>query len=171
MGEVVLSSRGGAPATPTNPAEWVGPEAQRAARRTLRGQIARLEAELGAAVVSSFEMRGRGEAARPAVSGSGPARPLDLGELEIVRDELAARLHAAQAANASLAAFQRDRRAELQRMLLEPGRHRFRQISCEELGEPGCGVWQVRPRLGLIGMLAGWWQVKLSSGCPLPGRP
>lgn len=29
------------------------------------------------------------------------------------------------------------------------------------------GVWQVRPRLGLIGMLAGWWHVKLSSGCPL----
>jgi hypothetical protein len=27
----------------------------------------------------------------------------------------------------------------------------------------------VRPRLGLIGMLMGWWQVKLSSGCPLPG--
>jgi hypothetical protein len=26
----------------------------------------------------------------------------------------------------------------------------------------------VRPRLGLIGMLMGWWQVKLSSGCPLP---
>jgi hypothetical protein len=25
----------------------------------------------------------------------------------------------------------------------------------------------VRPRLGLIGMLMGWWQVKLSSGCPL----
>jgi hypothetical protein len=28
-------------------------------------------------------------------------------------------------------------------------------------------VWHVRPRLGLVGMLAGWWQVKLSSGCPL----
>jgi len=36
-----------------------------------------------------------------------------------------------------------------------------------ELGEGGCGVYQVRPRLGLIGMLAGWWHVKLSSGCPL----
>jgi hypothetical protein len=171
MGEAVLSIRGGAPATPTYPPERVGPEAQRAARGTLRGQIARLETELGAAVVSSFAMRGRGEAARPAASGSGPARPLDLGELEIVRDELATRLRAAQMANASLAAAQRERRAELERMLLEPGRHRFRRISCEELGDPGCGVWQVRPRLGLIGMLAGWWQVKLSSGCPLPGRP
>lgn len=171
MGEAVLSMGGGAPATPTYPAERVGPEAQRAARRTLRRQIARLDAELGAAVVDSFAMRGRGEAARPCGSGSGPARPLDLGELEIVRDELAGRLHAARTANASLAAIQRERRAELEQMLLEPGRHRFRQISCEELGEPGCGVWRVRPRLGLIGMLAGWWQVKLSSGCPLPGRP
>ena len=36
-----------------------------------------------------------------------------------------------------------------------------------DIGEPGCGVWQVRPRLGLIGMLMGWWEVKLSSGCPL----
>ena len=34
-------------------------------------------------------------------------------------------------------------------------------------GDGGCGVYQVRPRLGIIGMLAGWWHVKLSSGCPL----
>ena len=32
-------------------------------------------------------------------------------------------------------------------------------------------MWQVRPRLGLIGMLMGWWQVKLSSGCPLRRGP
>jgi hypothetical protein len=25
----------------------------------------------------------------------------------------------------------------------------------------------VRPRLGLIGMLMGWWRVVISSGCPL----
>jgi hypothetical protein len=54
-------------------------------------------------------------------------------------------------------------------MVLEPGRHRFTRVSRASLGEPGCGVWQVRPRLGLIGMLAGWWHDKLSSGCPLPG--
>ena len=28
-------------------------------------------------------------------------------------------------------------------------------------------MWYVKPRLGLIGMLMGWWEVKLSSGCPL----
>ena len=57
----------------------------------------------------------------------------------------------------------------LERMLLEPGAYRFVRIARAELGEPGCGVWEVRPRLGLIGMLMGWWQVKLSSGCPLAG--
>jgi hypothetical protein len=54
-------------------------------------------------------------------------------------------------------------------MLLEPAEHRFERVSCEDLGESGCGVWMVRPRLGLIGMLMGWWHVKLSSGCPLAG--
>ena len=55
-------------------------------------------------------------------------------------------------------------------MLRDPARHRFVRISAADVGEPGCGVWHVRPRLGLIGMLMGWWQVKLSSGCPL-ARP
>jgi hypothetical protein len=52
-------------------------------------------------------------------------------------------------------------------MLLDPARHRHVRIRRRELGESGCGVWHVRPRLGLVGMLMGWWQVKLSSGCPL----
>ncbi len=54
-------------------------------------------------------------------------------------------------------------------MLLDPGAYRFVRIARSELGEQGCGAWEVRPRLGLIGMLAGWWHVKLSSGCPLAG--
>jgi hypothetical protein len=57
----------------------------------------------------------------------------------------------------------------LEKMLLDPGRYRFVRIANREIGEPGCGVWHVRPRLGLIGMLMGWWEVKLSSGCPLVG--
>jgi hypothetical protein len=52
-------------------------------------------------------------------------------------------------------------------MLLAPERHRWERITSADLGEPGCRVWQVRPRLGLIGMLMGWWRVKISSGCPL----
>ena len=44
--------------------------------------------------------------------------------------------------------------------------HRFERVTRADLGEPGCGAWHVRPRMGLLGMLAGWWEVKLSSGCP-----
>ena len=69
------------------------------------------------------------------------------------------------------AAAQAERQAEtrllLERMLLEPGRYKWVRIANEDLGRPGCTQWHVRPRLGLIGMLAGWWQVKISSGCPL----
>ena len=96
-------------------------------------------------------------------------RLLDLGELERVRDELAERVHAARVTIAQRADEQAANRLLLERMLLEPGKHRFVRIACSDLGEPGCGAWQVRPRLGLIGMLMGWWQVKLSSGCPLAG--
>ena len=64
-------------------------------------------------------------------------------------------------------AAQKRSRLALEQMLLEPGKHRFERVSCGDLGQPGCGAWEVRPRLGLIGMLMGWWQVKLSSGCPL----
>jgi hypothetical protein len=100
---------------------------------------------------------------------AGAPRLLDLGELERVRDELASRVGEAQAAGERLAARQAAARGLLAQMLREPGHHRSTRIPLRELGEPGCGVLYVRPRLGLIGMLADWWQVKLSSGCPLPG--
>jgi hypothetical protein len=51
-------------------------------------------------------------------------------------------------------------------MLADPAAHRWARVPLAALGEPGCGAYVVRPRLGLIGMLAGWWEVKLSSGCP-----
>jgi hypothetical protein len=139
-------------------------DAQRAARRSLRMQIARLERELADAFVTAFPMGGLDEAGPG--GGSGP-RLLDLGELERVRDELAERLRAARLTIAERADAQAANRLYLERMLLEPGKHRFARVSCSDLGQPGCGVWEVRPRLGLIGMLMGWWQVKLSSGCPL----
>jgi hypothetical protein len=97
------------------------------------------------------------------------ARLLDLGELEVVRDELTERLHDARATISRRADEIAEKRLVLERMLLRPADYKFVRISRRELGEPGCGVWQVRPRMGLIGMLMGWWQVKLSSGCPLPG--
>jgi hypothetical protein len=139
---------------------------QRAARRNLREQIARLERQLADAFVTAFPMGGLQPPPAPLCA---EPRILGLGELEVVRDELTQRLHAARATISRRADEQQEKRLLLERMLLEPGRYRFARISCEDLGEPGCGAWQVRPRLGLVGMLMGWWQVKLSSGCPLAG--
>ena len=136
---------------------------ERAARRSLCQQIARLERELAEAFVTAYRLGGlplsRADRAQP--------RLLDLGELERVRDELAERLRAARVTIAERAEVQNANRLLLERMLLEPHKHRFARVAASDLGEPGCGVWQVRPRLGLIGMLMGWWEVKLSSGCPL----
>ncbi len=151
--------------TPIHSSPTVVEVDERAARRSLRAQIARLEGELADAFVTAYRMGGLERPAEPPV---GP-RMLGLGELERVRDELAERLRAARVTIAERADVQAANRVRLERMLLEPGKHRFARIACAELGEPGCGVWQVRPRLGLIGMLMGWWQVKLSSGCPLAG--
>ena len=69
------------------------------------------------------------------------------------------------------AAAQGERQAEarllIERMLLDPGAYRWVRVSNEDIGEPGCKNWHVVPRLGIVGMLAGWWHVKISSGCPL----
>jgi hypothetical protein len=137
---------------------------ERAARRSLRSQIDRLERELAEAFVTAYPMGGLGE--EPTRSCTTP-RLLDLGELERVRDDLATRVGAARATIAERADLQAANRVRLERMLLDPGRHRFVRVANRDIGEPGCGVWFVRPRLGLIGMLMGWWQIKLSSGCPL----
>lgn len=134
-----------------------------AARRALRAQIALLEHRLSSAVVDSMPDGGV-DTAVPALRGP---RVLTLGELERLRDALADRVAGARALLEERERTREDARLRLERMLLEPGRHRHVRISRRELGESGCGVWRVRPRLGLVGMLMGWWQVKLSSGCPL----
>ena len=137
----------------------------RAARRSLRRQIAKLEGDLADAFVTAFPMGGL---PLPEPAGAEP-RLLDLGELERVRDELAERLRRARLTIAARAEEHAANRLLLERMLLEPGRYRYYRVSREDIGESGCGGWRVAPRLGLIGMLMGWWQVKLSSGCPLAG--
>ena len=133
------------------------------ARRDLRDQIAKLEAELGAAVSAEFPNLLAPSPGRPGAA----ARLLDLGALERVRDELADRLRALRREAEALGARQAASRHLLERMRLEPGRYRWVRVYAADLGEPGCQSWQVRPRLGLLGMLMGWWRVKLSSGCPL----
>jgi hypothetical protein len=136
---------------------------ERAARRSLRQQIDTLERQLADAFVTAFRMGGLA----PCLSSPGEARVLDLGELERVRDELAERLRESRVTISRLAEIESANRVRLERMLLDPARYRFHRVSRRDVGEWGCGVWQVRPRLGLIGMMMGWWQVKLSSGCPL----
>jgi hypothetical protein len=136
--------------------------AEGAARLTLRGQIARLEREVSLLVVGSYP---RLEPAAPLPRLAGPRR-LSLGELERVRDALAARLSTLRAA----AAAQQERQAvaarELERMLADPPAHKWQRLTNADLGRPGCTTYHVRPRAGLLGMLMGWWQVVVSGGCP-----
>src|ERR687896_2010074 len=135
---------------------------ERAARRDLRDQIARLERELARALTEVFPRREPPRRGRSASAQAGP-RLLSLGQLERIRDELADRVASLRCNPAA---------ERLEQMRLAPQRHRWGTVTSEDLGEPGCTIWQVRPRLGLIGMLMGWWQVKLSSGCPLAtGQP
>ena len=142
--------------------ELPGAPEEAAARRQLRAQVARLEAALAAAVADSFP---GDPVVRTGPDRDGP-RLLSLGELERVRDDLHARVGDARGALAERAEREAAARRLRDRMLADPAGHRFVRVSARECGEAGCGVYSVRPRLGLLGMLAGWWEVKLSSGCP-----
>ncbi|HEY3759266.1 MAG TPA: hypothetical protein VGL37_05855 [Solirubrobacteraceae bacterium] len=153
---------------------WVapGPLAERAARHALKAQIARLERELSTIVAGGFPHIAPASDALPlaGVPGGGAARGphlLSLAELEQLRDRLATRVRDAQIQTRERDVSERRARELLERMRATPGHYKFVRLPVVALGERGCGVWEVRPRLGLIGMLAGWWQLKLSSGCPL----
>ena len=93
-----------------------------------------------------------------------------LDELEQVRDALAERIAAARVALKTQGELETSNRELLRRMLAAPAEHKWLRISRADVGEPGCGHWHSRPRLGPLGMLMGWWRVKVSSGCPLSGR-
>jgi hypothetical protein len=133
--------------------ERTAPEAP--ARRTLQTQIRRLEAALAARV----------ETAGRAPAPCGP-RLLTLAELERARDALVGAVAAADARATQEGAERECLRQLLEAARADPGAHRRLRIPRADLGLPGCGVYAVRPRLGLIGMLAGWWELTLSSGCP-----
>lgn len=141
---------------------------ERAARRTLRTQIAKLEREIAGLVADGFpHIAESPPAGRGIQSVVGAPSLLNLEQLERTRDELAGRLQEARGLVAKRAEFERASHELLERMQRDPARYRYVRLPVRDLGEGGCGVWEVRPRLGLIGMLAGWWQLKLSSGCPL----
>ncbi len=135
---------------------------ERAARRTLRAQIARLERDHATLVSTAYP---RLDPGAPTAVGAGP-RLLSLGDLECVRDALAGRVATLRQAVAEQEARQADAQRELQDMLADPPAHRWERLTNADLGRPGCTTYHVRPRAGLLGMLMGWWQVKISGGCP-----
>ena len=151
------------------PAPVVIPEVdERAARRTLREQIARLERELVRTCLDACPRLTPPDPPRALASGP---RLLSLGELERVRDELAGRLARVQGDLDAQLLRQAESRALLERMVGDPPAHKWMRVSNAQLGEPGCKHFHVRPRLGPVGLLAGWWHVKVSSGCPLASAP
>lgn len=158
------SAAGSAPARPPAlPPAGIGTGDDRAVRAELRRQIARLEREIGELFGSTFPRKG----IEWTVGAAGGPRVLGIAELERVRDRLADRIAEARSEVARRADAEEQCRALVERMIADPAEHRWVRVSNEDVGEPGCKHWHSRPRWGIVGMFAGWWRVKLSSGCPL----
>lgn len=138
------------------------------ARRTLRDQIARLEHLLAIAVaadpVAPTTAAARGRAPEPATPSA--PRLLDLAALERVRDDLVGRVDGVRSVVAERERAVRGHRARLEAMLADPAAHRGELVTGQQLGLAECVRWRVRPLLGPVGRLAGWWRVRMSSGCP-----
>ncbi len=147
---------------PTLPVPATTP-AERPARRALLDQIERLEGELCSLFVASWPRKGL----EFSVPGRGGPRVLSLDELEALRDDLAERVGDARRSMADRTYLEEKHRRRIEAMLLEPEKHKWVRIGNEDIGEPGCKHWHVRPRWGLLGMLMNWWRVRISSGCPL----
>ncbi|MCW2989262.1 MAG: hypothetical protein JWM24_2200 [Solirubrobacterales bacterium] len=140
---------------------------ERPARVELRRQVAHLERELAGLFTAAF---GRVEIEHRVSALAAEPRVLDLGELERLRDELAERIAEARLTLRERAQVETANRELVRQMMASPADFKWVQVSRDDLGLPGCGHWHSRPRLGPIGMLMGWWRVKVSSGCPLAGR-
>src|SRR5215216_4555095 len=136
---------------------------ERVGRQELRRQIARLEAQLASYPADS---RKPGEPTHPLLRPKGHVP--DMAELERIRDDLIERLNRARGAAERRGDRQGRARARLEEMATDPAAHKWETIASEDLGEPGCGTWEVQPKWGPVGALMNWWRVKVSSGCPLP---
>jgi hypothetical protein len=136
---------------------------ERPARRSLLEQIARLEEELSQLFCSTWPRQGF----EWSVASRGGPRLLPMEELESLRDELATRVQHVRRAFSDRTYTEEQSRRLIEEMLLAPDRHKWVRVGNEDIGEAGCKHWHVRPRWGFLGMLAGWWRVVISSGCPL----
>jgi AcrR family transcriptional regulator len=160
-----VSASGAADATGLRRAERLPQEVgvdEGAARRTLRDQIAKLERELAALFASAYPRRGL----EWQVSAPGGPRVLDIGDLEALRDELASRVEEARRALRERTDVEHENRDRIEALIADPASHKWVRVSNEDIGDPGCKYWHSRPRFGIVGMLMGWWRVKISSGCP-----
>lgn len=133
-----------------------------AARRSLRDQIARLERELAVLFSSAYPRR---DLDWNVCSPGGP-RLLGLEDLEALRDELAQRVEETRRTLRDRAYVEQKNRNRIEALIADPSRFKWVRISNADIGEPGCKFWHSRPRHGLLGMLMGWWRVRISSGCP-----
>ncbi len=137
---------------------------EQAARNSLRSQIAKLERELSALFVSAYP--GRPLEWQVSSPGGGGPRVLDVGDLEALRDELAGRVEAIRRELSERSKLEGESRQHIEALIADPASHKWERISNDDIGDPGCKYWHSTPRFGLIGMLMGWWRVKISSGCP-----
>ena len=137
---------------------------ERAARRTLLDQVRRLEEESVGLFCSAWPRKGL-DLIPETHSGTG-SRLLTMGELEELRDDLVEQVRRGRAALDERGLAEEHNRRLIEAMLLDPESHRWVHVSNEDIGEPGCTHWHVRPRFGLLGILMRWWRVVVSSGCP-----
>jgi hypothetical protein len=136
---------------------------ERDSRADLRRQIAALELALARLFGSAFPRSGIDFS----VSGLGGPRILSVDELERVRDGLAARVQDVRSRLNDVGYVEEKNRELIEEMLADPASHKWERVHNADIGEPGCKNWHVKPKWGPIGLLKGWWRVKISSGCPL----
>jgi hypothetical protein len=136
---------------------------ERDARADLRRQIAAMELALARLFGSAFPRKGIDFS----VPGMGGPRLLSVDELEKVRDGLAARIQEVKAHLHDYAVVEESNRDLIERMTADPASYAWVRVCNEDIGEPGCKHWHAKPKWGVLGMLLGWWRVKISSGCPL----
>jgi hypothetical protein len=136
---------------------------ERESRADLRRQIAAMELALARLFGSAFPRKGIDFS----VPGMGGPRLLSVDELEKVRDGLAARIQEVRADLHDHAVVEEENRQLLEEMTADPASYKWVRVYNEDIGEPGCTSARSEPKWGILGMLLGWWRVKISSGCPL----
>src|SRR5215207_1195022 len=136
---------------------------EHASRADLRRQIAALELELGRLFGSAFPRQGIDFT----VPGLGGPRLLSVDELERVRDGLAARVQDVRLRLNDAGYVEQKNRELIEAMIADPASHKWIRVYNADIGEPGCKNWHAKPKWGPLGLMMGWWRVKISSGCPL----